>query len=704
MDSFLGRNGQQFQYDPYDNKDRKDPARNFKGEPPNLGRWPVPTIHTFQGIVSSLAKTYRNPDEAIKHSLDNARFMRNDIGVMECLEQRQRCVSLLDWHIEVDGPDLPAHKALQERMMNVLRATPRFTKYRMSLSEAIWFGRSANQHRFGWKITQAGRDIVIADWAPINGDKLVFRQDDGSYDHPLDQIGVRVGAQFAPNDIVNGRAVVATEAGLCTLLAPYERSLIAVHKHIIEDAAYEDPLSAGSIHGIGIRSRIYWEWFQKQELLALFMEYLERAALGFEIWYYPEGNDQAMKDVKAAAENRNGRKTVILFPKPLGDDNQAFGVEHIEPGPAGAENFMNVLNTYFGHRIKRYILGQILTSEAEGTGLGSGVADLHLQTMLDIVKFDATNLEETITKDLLTPLKIFNDRNAHNVDMRFVIQTQTPDVEGKMEAYSKAWEMGAKLKESDVMEAIGAAIPEAGEPFLQNPQIAQAAMMGQDPGQAPGQAPGMPGTPHGMEPKGKSQASMQGMADQFTQALGGQDPQHIQDKPSGHSGVLAFHQMLKNSAPSMNAKDDNKTRYFDPNEARDESGEWTGESVSESGRQAELDMHRRSTLSAKLADSLPAGTKIKSGKTTWTSFMIPGEKGTWWQPDKKSKQPVFSSQILQEVGRDAFAKAAGLSSEELENHLTGGIKDRYQKVRNHVEANFLEIVKVLGDSGLLEVA
>lgn len=461
----------QYQNDPFDSTNRKDPARDIPGMPPNLGRWAVPQIWTFQGLVSSIAKTYRNPDEAVKHSLDNARFMRQDVGIMECLEARMRSVALLDWHIEIDGPDLPYHKALQERLTSVLRRTPRFTQYRYQLLEALWYGRHAIQHRYEWKITPEGRDLVIKEWSPINGDKLVFRQDDGSDDHPLNQVGVRVGAQFKPNDIIEGRVVVPTESGLATFLAPYERNMVALHRHLIEDASYETPFDSGSVHGIGIRSRIYWEWFQKQELLALFMEYLERAALGFEIWYYPDGNDKAYRDMKAAAENRNGRKTILMFPKPLGDDQMAFGVEHIEPNPAGAESFKDVLQGYFGHRIKRYILGQILTSEAEATGLGSGVADLHLQTMLDIIKFDATNLEETITRETLEPLKIWNDRNAHNVDVRFVIQTQQPDVDKKLQAYEAAWNMGARLKESDVMDAIGASIPEYDEPTLQNPTL-----------------------------------------------------------------------------------------------------------------------------------------------------------------------------------------------------------------------------------------
>jgi DNA topoisomerase IB len=453
--------------DRYDNSDRLDPARNARDFPPNLGRWAVPQVQTFAGLVSNIARAYRNPDEAFKNSLDNARYMRNDLLIMECLEARQRAVAGLNWHLEVDGPDAKNHKALQERLTGILKRTPRFTEYRRSILDALWYGRQANQHKFGFVVRNGRKDIYIKKWLPIMGDKLVFRMDDGRNEHPEDQIGVRVGPMFREGDLIDGRMVVPTEAGMAVFLAPYERNLIAVHKHMIEDGAYEDPLSSGSIHGIGIRSRIYWTWFQKQELLGLFMEYLERSALGFEIWYYDDGNPSGRADTEAAAKNRIGRRNIVLFPVKPGEERSYF-VEHIEPGAAGAEALQRVLSEYFGHQIKRYILGQTLSSEAAATGLGSGVAELHLQTLLDIVKYDATNLEETITTDVLDQLKILNDRDAANVDIRFVIETENKNADQQLAAYERAWNMGAKIPEKDVMEAISSRMPEPGEPVLSN--------------------------------------------------------------------------------------------------------------------------------------------------------------------------------------------------------------------------------------------
>lgn len=456
------------------NGDHRDPAAGVDNAPPFFGKSLVPHVYTFAGMVSTISRAYLNPDEAIKDRLDNARFMRNDISIMESLEARQRATALLPWTLEVDGPPTPYHKALQERLTRILKKTYRFTEYRRNLMEAIWFGKQGVQNMYAFDVNAGRRDIYINDWQPIQGDKLVFRQNDWRGQYPSNQVGVRVHPLVKENALWKNYQLEPTAQGLAIFLGDAERDTFCIHKHFIEDAAWEDPMSAGAIHGIGIRSRIYWTWFQKQELLALLMEYMERTALGFEVWFYPDGNAEGEAKMEKAARNRVGRRNIILFPRPMGADMQAYDVEHIEPGGSGAETMLEILNTYFGHQIKRYILGQTLTSEAAATGLGSGVAELHLQTMLDIVKYDATNLEETITREMLMYLRDLNDPMAHNVDVSFKIQTESPNVQEKLEAYQAAWNMGCKLKSNDVMDVIGATIPEDDDEVLANPQIAAA--------------------------------------------------------------------------------------------------------------------------------------------------------------------------------------------------------------------------------------
>lgn len=497
-------------------KQTKDPAESVHGMPPNFGDWSIPHVYTFQGILSSISKVYRPSDEALKHSFDNARFMRNDPTVMECVEQRQRSLALLDWHLEPDDADDPEQVALCDELKAIIEATPRFMQYRENLSHAVWYGRYAVAHKFAWKDVRGHRRIVVNRWKPVHGDKLVFRFDDGSHEHDDEQIGIRVSSHYSTDGKIADRwrvhdlasdgrdgGIGLTDRGLAYFLSPWERPLLAVHKHYIEDGEFDDPTNAGRIHGVGIRSRIYWVWYQKQELLAWLMEFLERSAFGMELWFYPWGNDEAREKMRTAAQERVGQgRNVVLVPKPLGDEGMAYGVEHMETGMAGADVVHKILTEYFGHLMKRYILGQTLTSEAGSTGLGSNLATVHLNTYQQIIEYDATNLEETLTTDLVQPLLRFNFARWADCPIRFRIDTEAADVEAKLNGWKTAWEMGVKLRSQDVMDLIGASVPDEGDEVLdkagQEQAAAQAAMP--PPGMGPPGAP--PGPPGGPPPGG----------------------------------------------------------------------------------------------------------------------------------------------------------------------------------------------------------
>lgn len=453
-----------------------DPADGIDGAPPNFGRPPLPQVITFQGIISTLSKSYRSPDEAIKHSLDNARYMRNDCLVMECLEARQRGTALLNWHLEPEDPKSERQKRLCERLTRLVARTPQFTEYRRNLLEALWFGRYAIQHQFGYEFKNGRRQLVVKGWVPVHGDKLVFRYNDGTGEYPPDQVGIRVGPAWKAGDVLAGdRKLEITDRGMAYFLEPWERSLLAIHKHIIEDAPYESPLDAGSIHGVGIRSRIYWTWFQKQEALAMLLDFLERSAQGLWVYYYPTGNPQAKAEMEQVAKQQ-AESNVILVPRMTGDPTlDAYGIERVEVSPTGAEALKQIVHDFFGHQIKRYILGQILSSESDATGLGSGVADLHMESFNSIIRYDARKLEETITRELVEPLKRYNEPDAADVYVAFKIDTESTEAEKKLAAVQAAWNMGAKIKAGDVMDMLGLSMPQPDDEVLFNPQIVPSA-------------------------------------------------------------------------------------------------------------------------------------------------------------------------------------------------------------------------------------
>jgi hypothetical protein len=520
-----------------DGQPHQDPAKAIPSAPPNFGRPLISHVLTFQGTSSSWSHVYRNSDEAIRHSRENARFMRNDPAIMECLEARQRGTALLGWHLEGEDAKDPKQKQLVTDLTGIVERIPNFTEYRRCLLEALWYGRYANQHEWGHKFVRGVRRTTVVDWTPVLGDKLAFRFDDGTGRYSKRDIGIRCGTTMTKADKIAGeRKLEPTDWGMAYFLEDWERPLLAVHKHIIEDGAFEDPLSAGRIHGVGIRDRIYWCWFQKQETMAHLMEVIERTGTGFTIYYFQAGNPQSETRVREIAESHT-KDNVVVVPW-LGPDGPP-PMDRIEPTTQGIDALKTVIHEFFGHQIKRYILGQILSTESAGTGLGSGVADLHHDTFSGIIQYDATKLEETITNELVEHIKAYNFPWARNIYVRFKIDTKTVDADEKLEAVKKAWDMGAKLKATDVMDLIGFSAPDEDDEVLANPAMQQQQRLWDqthpEGGGAPGGSGGQP-APEGSD--GDLFGPLMGAVGGQGGAPGGEQPPQA-GKPPAMPGVAA---------------------------------------------------------------------------------------------------------------------------------------------------------------------
>lgn len=455
--------------------------------PPNFGDTAVPHMMTFQSVLSTIAKTYRPSDEALKDSWENARFMRNDVGIKECLESRQRLTALLDWQIVPEDDESQDQKALADELTKLIARIPRFVEYRFNLQHAIWYGRYAIQHRYRYQNVNGKMRILPSDelddpgWLPIHGDKLVFRWDDGSGRYPPHQLGIRVARHHGMagdrlSDFVleeaktdGGWGIMPSDISLAYFLSPWQRQSIILHKHTIEDGDFRDPLDAGRIHGVGIRSSIYWEWFQKQNATAQMMEYLDRSAGGVEIWRYPASNPNALAQCKTSAKERMAGRNIIFFPVYGGEDAVNHGVEFIVPDMGGITALKELIADYFGHRIKRYILGQTLTSEADATGMGSGLAELHKDTLMQIVQYDVANHDETITNQLLRTMQVWNFPESRHIRLRFQSTIEREDTQAKLEAAQVAWQMGAEVVQSRVLELAELPQPRPSDRLLPSP-------------------------------------------------------------------------------------------------------------------------------------------------------------------------------------------------------------------------------------------
>lgn len=485
-----------------------DPSWEDPEFPPNYGREFVPHIATFIGVESSFSKAYRYSDEALKHSVQNAHMMLNDPAVFEPLNTRILHTCQLNWHIEPENSEDPRQKHVAEELTSIMKMIPQFSKYLYTLSWAVWFGRYAVENQYNAFEKNGRRYYGIKRWIPLSGDKILFRFDDGTGKYDPEQIGLRMSPAIIRADEVGGiHELEPTYDGLAYFLKPWERKAFVLHRYILMDGEFESPRDAGRIHGVGLRSFLYWTWYQKQETLAQLVEIVERSAAGFTIYYYPEGNAEAKAEVEKIAKTQ-AHTNIIVMPRSA-DGNDSYEPQVIPANTSGIDALNDLIVSRFDHPIKRAILGQVLSSESEATGLGSGVATFQKDTLANIIKYDAANLEETVTRELLWVLRDMNFPEWRDTEFRFYLDTETSDPQKDLAALRQGWEMGAEFREQAVHDILGTTPPREGERKLYNPVILQQIRLADEQLQESGQhsalaqaVGGQIGAGQGVQPEG----------------------------------------------------------------------------------------------------------------------------------------------------------------------------------------------------------
>ena len=418
--------------------------------PAGLGKQAIPQFVTFGQLANYASRTYRwAHDEALKHSYENAKAMRRDPIVMSALRARQMSVAQLSWHIECLNPEDMRQAAAAKLIEDIIKRTPKFQQLKMGLLEGVFYGRYAAQLAYGWDFSDGQRRMVVKSHKPINGDKLIPRWSG--------QWGILVHALYDGTwDI--------TERGRAHFFTDYEREQVIVHEHEPEDADFFDSQLAGGIHGVGIRSRIYWFWYLKSQTMSFLMDYLERlGAGGITIYYYEHGNDASLAEVKACAEAQFKNHT-ILMPRYRDNSTGGPGIDRIEPSNNGAQLLESLVTQYYEAQIRRYILGQDLTSEA-GPGGTDGVATLHGETYNRIIKYDAENLASTLTEDFVRVLQKYNV--PHDIPpLRFVFDVDKVNAGEMLEAANQFYQMGGSIGEDSLRTVIGLPRPKPGEAVL----------------------------------------------------------------------------------------------------------------------------------------------------------------------------------------------------------------------------------------------
>jgi len=379
-------------------------------------------------------------------------MMRRDPDIEASGQALWLAVACSEWSIEADDDEDAAQVECAAWLTDVFRQVPNLTDMLRQLMLAEWYGTSG----VNFVVTRDPvLDFRVRKWVPLHGDTIAFDQ--------WGNAGMRVGAAYL-ND---GLSVV--DMGFNSwvhIFDAQERASVIVHSVFREAPYFDDYRSADQMfRGTGNRDRVWFYWYLKQEIMQQAAIWCKRYSAGIRVGRYPNGNQQAQQEILQALSNLINDNNVAL-PRVPGESPDSTDISIMDPPAAKAAMFMDLINWLSG-KVKEVRQGQSLTSEAHGTGLGSGVAYLHENTKSLILKYHANALAESVTQQMLwslASLRGYSPEVFHAV--RLKIATERPNIKERLEAAKVFVDMGGELSMDEVRETTGFAKPAPGEAVL----------------------------------------------------------------------------------------------------------------------------------------------------------------------------------------------------------------------------------------------
>lgn len=431
------------------------PARRpRKPLPPPTSRGPTGPLALPVEVQRSYFRTaslmLRNSSLAYRLDVNYQAMMRMDADIEGVLRSLLVTLAGLEWSVTADDDDNPRTQQLAARIADIVNAIPRRSDLFRAMHEAVWYGVSATNIVYE---KDAKLGVRVAEWIPFASDTLAFDQ--------RGNVAMRVGAAY-----INESSV--TDLGFDSLVHLFddnERRAIVLHRVFTTAPNFIDPNSADQVYrGVGARDVCWYIWLLKQEILQNAAAYAERYALGIRVGYYPAGNDAAKSEMLTVLQNLVNDNSVVL-PR-IGPNESMYDIDIKDANAGRAQIFMEMVD-WCSSKLKEAILGQSLSSEAGGTGMGSGVADLHADTLSRVIRYHADALAESLTTDLVRVVaKMLGASDDEARAIRFNFAPERPDTKERLEAVEKFVALGGRVSEREVRDLLGLAEPMDGEPVL----------------------------------------------------------------------------------------------------------------------------------------------------------------------------------------------------------------------------------------------
>ena len=207
----------------------------------------------------------------------------------------------------------------------------------------------------------------------------------------------------------------------------------------------------------GLFRLLAWLYIFKHYSTSDFAEFLELYGIPIRIGKYDAGTSEKDKNTLLKALAQIGHNAAGIMPKDM-------DVEIINATNTNGSNnpFLQMVD-WCEKSISKLILGQTLTSGADGKSSTNALGQIHNEVRRDLMVADAKRLEETITQQIILP---YLQINYPNVDPRriprFAFDVQEPgDLTQLADALPKLVSIGMQIPENWARKRLG--IPDAQE-------------------------------------------------------------------------------------------------------------------------------------------------------------------------------------------------------------------------------------------------
>ena len=407
-------------------------------------------VEVQRSFFTTADKLLRNSSLAYRLNPAYQQMMRADADIEGVLRSLQVTLASLEWAIVPEDDEDERLVALADRISKIFEAMPRRSDFIRAMHEAVWYGNSAANLVYA-KHPDLG--ISVKEWYPFHPDTIAYDQ--------RGNLAMKVGAAYSADGPSSQN--IGFDARV-HIFDEQERKAIVLHRVFVNAPDFNDPNSTESLYrGVGARDVCWFMWLAKQEILQDAITYAERYAMGIRVGYYPLGQDAGRSMMENVLANLTNDNSVLL---PQSGTEKIYDIDIKEPNAGRAQVFMELVN-WFSGKIKEAILGQSLSSEAASTGLGSGVANLHADTLSRIIRYHADALADSLTTDFVRVVaKMLGATDSEVNALRFTFAPERPDPKERLEAVEKFVQMGGRVSEREVRDLLGLSEPKEDEPIL----------------------------------------------------------------------------------------------------------------------------------------------------------------------------------------------------------------------------------------------